>query len=313
MGNTTSRFDIPNPFWYEDLPARSASLEESRDAAIQEEDLLSINQDHLDISRMSSLLRGGFIFLGLLSLAFLGWFAPFIFSTIFSPPSSAALIVIVATMYVAQVGYSLFMIWLDCHIPRDLPVRFDRRAGKIYVQDYSLSLNPFRRRRLEFKTFDWTGVEAELSRQAGFNGKAYMVRYALVLVICKPGTREVVERLTLKGNDITVRGLQAMWNYIRRYMAEGAAGLPTVTPRCRALSLRRSLFTYMPYFDPSQEGADFRERMGVVDWLLALLVMGFFWVWLPLGLCHYIAMRLAPEACWPDLLSPQPTMPAVTK
>jgi hypothetical protein len=39
--------------------------------------------------------------------------------------------------------------------------------------------------------------------------------------------------------------------------------------------------------------------MGAVDWLLALVMMWFFWIWLPLGLCHYVAMKSAPEPCWP--------------
>jgi hypothetical protein len=55
----------------------------------------------------------------------------------------------------------------------------------------------------------------------------------------------------------------------------------------------------MPYFDPSTEGSQFRNRMGAVDWLLALVMMWFFWIWLPLGLCHYVAMKCAPEPRWP--------------
>ncbi|EJN00472.1 hypothetical protein PMI40_03541 [Herbaspirillum sp. YR522] len=98
---------------------------------------------------------------------------------------------------------------------------------------------------------------------------------------------------------MTIKGLQAMWAYVRRYMSEGTANLPTEKPRLQSISFRRSFFTYMPYFDPSAEGADYRSRMQAIDVILAFFMMWLFWVWLPMGLCHYIAMKCAPEPKWP--------------
>ena len=199
--------------------------------------------------------------------------------------------------------FGIFLSWLDCNIPRDLPVRFYRQARKIVVYDYSLSLNPFARRRVVVKTFDWDNVYAELSKQAGYNGKVYMVRYALILLFCKAGTNEVVDRITLKGNDMTIKGLQWMWAYVRCYMAQGQLHLPKENPTPKTISLRRSFFTYMPYFDPSMDGNEYRSRMEPIDVILAFVMMWFFWIWLPMGLCHYIAMKCAPEPQWPAELA----------
>ncbi|WP_165774364.1 DUF6708 domain-containing protein [Herbaspirillum robiniae] len=307
MGSSGSRFNAPTPYWFEDLPVRTARLEENPDADLVQ-DVIEVGESHLDISRTSTVLRGGLLFLGLLVLLMLCWFAPHTLNIFLTPPRSAVVIGILTVLNVSLVGYSLFVIWLDCHIPRDLPVRFDRGAGKLHVYDYSLSLNPFARRRVEVKQFDWSDVEAELTKQAGYNGKAYMIRYALVLVICKPGSNEVLDRVTLKGNDITIKGLQAMWSYVRRYMAEGPANLPPVQALAHGISLRRSLFTYMPYFDPSEEGSRYRSRMQAIDVVLVFFMMWFFWLWLPMGLCHYIAMRLAPEPRWPDAMAERATV-----
>lgn len=265
-----------------------------------QEDVIGVDQDKLDISRASSTLRGGFIFIGMAVLLILCWFAPHVFTSIFTPPRSVLVITILTIQNLALAGYSLFLIWLDCRIPRDLPVRFDRRAGKIHVQDFSLSLNPFARRKLLLKTFDWADIEAELTKQAGFNGKVYMVRYALVLIVCRPGTTEVLERITLRGNDIAPQGLESIWSYVRRYMEQGPSNLPTLHVRERRISLLNSLFFYMPYLAPGEEGRCYRHHMGAVELILAFLMIWFFWIWLPLGLCYYVAMRCAPESSWPE-------------
>ncbi|MDR9836563.1 DUF6708 domain-containing protein [Herbaspirillum huttiense] len=297
---STSRFNPPNSLWYEDLPARAAMAEEEVSVMALQEDVIGVDQDKLDISRASSILRGGFIFTGMAVLLILCWFAPHVFTSIFTPPRSVLVITILTIQNLALAGYSLFLIWLDCRIPRDLPVRFDRRSGKIHVQDFSLSLNPFAHRKLLLKTFDWTDIEAELTKQAGFNGKVYMVRYALVLVVCRPGTTEVLERITLRGNDIATQGLESIWSYVRRYMEQGQSNLPTLHVRERRISLLNSLFFYMPYLAPGEEGRFYRSRMGAAELILAFLMIWFFWIWLPLGLCYYVAMRCAPEPSWPE-------------
>lgn len=93
---------------------------------------------------------------------------------------------------------------------------------------------------------------------------------------------------------MTVLELYSMWSYIRRYMAEGVGNLPKETLRKQEISFGCSFFTHMPYLDPSEERAEIRIRMDVFDVLIAFVMICFFWIWLPMGVCHYIAMRLAP-------------------
>jgi len=300
MSSAQSRFDPPNRHWYEDLPESRTAFGPDIDSPTVGDEINAVNETYLEMSRVGNVIRGGLLMTGTVGLVFFIWMMMVLIRAGIGP--NAALIFPIISWSVIAIGtaFSVSCIVLDCSIPRDMPVRFDRSDYKVYVYDYPVRLMPFPPRRAQMKTFSWHDVEAEITKQSGYNGKAYVTRYALVLVICKPGTNEVIDRLTLKGNDVTLRGLQAMWNYIRRYMTEGMVNLPPAQPRVRGISLRRSVFTYMPYFDPSVEGTHFRDRMSVIDWLLALLMMWFFWIWLPMGLCHYIAMKCAPEPHWPS-------------
>ena len=110
----------------------------------------------------------------------------------------------------------------------------------------------------------------------------------------------MLERITLRGNDIATQGLESIWSYVRRYMEQGPSNLPTLHVRERRISLLNSLFFYIPYLAPGEEGRCYRHHMGAVELILAFLMIWFFWIWLPLGLCYYVAMRCAPESSWPE-------------
>lgn len=298
-----SRFAPQNPFWYEDLTAGHASLTEGEniDSPSLTEDLNYVDQQILEVSRASSMLRGGPLFFSLVMLILAMFAVPLLVELfIYGFFKRIFLSIFVWSAILAGIGMVIFLIRRDCFTPRDTPIRFDRQSGKVSAYEFLVTRNPLGRWRSVIKTFDWHNIQAEVTKEAGYTGKAYVIRYALVLVICKPGTNEVIDRITLKGNDMTVKGLYSMWSYIRRYMAEGTVNLPNETPRGVGISFRRSFFTYMPYFDPSDEGAAIRSKMGVFDVLIAFVMMWFFWIWLPMGICHYIAMRIAPKPKWPN-------------
>ncbi|RNF84989.1 hypothetical protein EER27_04145 [Lysobacter psychrotolerans] len=180
-----------------------------------------------------------------------------------------------------------------------MPVRFNRRIGKVFVYHHWHTWNPFGRWPATIKEFDWDTVHAELTRQAGFSGKAYIVRYALFLVSCKPGTTEVVDRIQLKGNVVTTAGLRATWAYCRHFMEHGRVGLPEYPVKKPGANFWHSLFFYMPWFDPTEEGRAFRRDLPAIGWFIAAITTPLFWILLPFGLCHYIVMRVAPEPSWP--------------
>jgi hypothetical protein len=298
-----SRLKPQHRFWDEDLPAREGP---AGDNLVFYEELTGLNEHRLVVSRTSDILRGGGLFFGLVFLAlvvvaagFLGFAAVDLFQQgrqgyVFS----AFMLLLVLAAGCAGV---LMFFRIDLSVPRDTPVRFNRKTGKLQAYEYQRTHNPFAKWPTVIKEFDWSTVEAEIHKQAGFNGKAYVVRYALVLCICKPGTTEVVDRVTLKGNRIVTQDLHALWNYLRRYMAEGPEKLPPVKLLPAGISFRRSFFEYMPWFDPTADGRELRAKMP--GWLLvfnSVVTVLVFWLVIPMGICHYIALKLAPEPRWPD-------------
>lgn len=60
-----------------------------------------------------------------------------------------------------------------------------------------------------------------------------------------------------------------------------------------------AFFSYMPYLLPGPTGRRYRQMMRWYDYLLAFISVWFFWIWLPLGICHYVAVTCAPEPKWP--------------
>ena len=82
--------------------------------------------------------------------------------------------------------------------PLDLPILFDRKNGLIFSREHITSLNPFKKWETVVKKFDWSRVEADIGKIAGYNGKAYSIRYGLMLAQCEPGTTKVRDRIIIK-------------------------------------------------------------------------------------------------------------------
>lgn len=294
----SSKLQPQHPHWYEDLPDKSNPVRP--DAALFN-DLNYMDAGRLDISRQSSIFRGVGSFFFALAMGLLIFLVKVI-NDLLTPFDSERLpICIFVIVMLSGILVSAFgLLKLDTRMPRDRPIRFNRATGKVYVQEFNWSWNPFTKWYSEVKVFDWDNLHAELTRQAGYSGKVYMERYALSLASCKPDTLEVVDRFDLKSSMPTTNELYRTWAFVRRYMEHGPDGLPTYKPRPQGVSFRRSFFEYMPFLDPTQEGRDVRERMSDSDWMFNIpFVLLLFWLLIPFGIFHYIAMRLAPEPVWP--------------
>ena len=301
-----------NENWYEDLPPASESFKhddpkiaERMNTPSLDEDLGIASENFVEVSRTSSLLRGmgimtgGFMVLPML-IFMLVPLARMFSSSIDSTGDLAFAIgywIIILTIFPSLSWWGLR---IDTTVPRDTPVRFNRHTGKVYTNEFKFTWNPFGKWPASIKVVDWSTVKGEITKQSGYNGKAYVTRYALVLASCKPGTNEVVERIQLKGNMPTTLELYQMWRYIGLYMKNGLDGLPTGPVRDRRITFLNSFFEYMPYLNPTAKGRtwwkDTGHFMGV---FLAVLTLPVFWILLPAGIGHYIAMKLAPESKWP--------------
>jgi hypothetical protein len=303
MTRAESRFTPQHRFWEEDLPARMASSGGGLEFL---DELLSVGITELQVSRRSDVMRGGFLVLALVIAGLSSLMLPFLLGAFIKELSaeygSPWTFGFLLAFWLSAFGPLLVLaVRFDLRMPRDTPIRFNRQTGKVQAYEHNWSCNPFTQWPTVIKEFDWSTVEAEIHKQAGFNGKAYVVRYALVLCICKPGTNEVVDRVTLKANRIVTQDLHALWNYLRVYMRDGPEKLPPVKLLPSGASFRRSFFEYMPWFDPTADGRELRAKMS--GWLLvfnSIVTVLVFWLVIPMGICHYIALKLAPQPKWPD-------------
>ncbi|QWF14850.1 DUF6708 domain-containing protein [Lysobacter capsici] len=293
MARHQGRLLPPVEYWYEDQPRGDAP---PRDALSANGNLRHIDANYLELSRTETLVRGVGILGGCFALSF--------FTYGLFPGSWNAWTVWDIALSIASLGLvalAVFCVRLDITVPSDTPVRFNRARGKIYAYEYAWKANPFVRWPHSIKVFDWADTHAEITRQAGKS-----VRYALFLSHCKPGTLEVVDRIQLGGQTIDEADMRRLWDYCRAYMEHGPANLPAQTPRLDDVNFRRSFFFFMPFIDPSAEGAAYRQRMHVIEWLASLAFMlPMFWLLLPLGLMRYLALRLAPRPRWPAELDAQ--------
>lgn len=286
--------------WFEDLPLRNARVDGRVD---QFEDLSALTSKLLTISRADNLIRGLSIFL-LPVLLLLSVFIVWGFFFAFGQDIHDAWPVFIAAPPLAflSIGLLVAMFRLDLRAPRGLPVQFNRATQKIRALEWSFVWwKPFSKWPISVKEFNWDDTQAEIHKQAGVNGKAYVVRYFMVLCHCKPGATEVVERIVLKGNRMTTASMFDLWNFLRVYMKDGIEALPMTRLKPMDISFRRSFFNAMPYIDPTEDGAAIRRAshpfMLSINIVLSILL---FPLWALMGIGHYIAMRCAPEPQWPD-------------
>ncbi|RPE80010.1 hypothetical protein EDC50_1841 [Vulcaniibacterium tengchongense] len=288
-----------HPHWYEDLPERDAPLD--RAPKMVHGDVNAMDATYLEVSRTSTLMRGIGVLFGVLGIFFFPLMLGFLAYAMWTV-GREMIVPMLAWPFMAALAISIVFLLLkaDLSIPRDRPVRLNRTQRKVYVYEHAYGMNPFKKWPTTVKVFDWDTLQAELHRQAGFNGKAYIQRFSLWLVSCKPGTNEVVDRFELKGNHPTTAELYNMWAYCRTYMEHGPEGLPTYPPRRQEVTFRRSFFEYMRFLDPTEEGRETRRRMSPLAWAFNVpLTLLMFWLFIPWGIGHYIAMRFAPEVKWP--------------
>ncbi|MDH5823948.1 hypothetical protein QFW77_13270 [Luteimonas sp. RD2P54] len=300
MNRGKSRCVPQHPHWHEDLPDRDALAD--RAPAMLDGDVIAMDDVCLDVSRASTLMRGLGVAFGLFGVALVVFSAVFL-GRIFFPLERdlVAPLIIVSLGLFILVYAVLLLLRTDLCVSRDRPVRFSRARRKVYVYEHAYGMNLFSKWPVGVKEFDWDTLRAEIHRRSGFGGKAYVQRFALSLVSCKPGTNEAMDRFDLKGNWPTAEELRSTWAFCRHYMEEGAKGLANHQSRSDQVSFRRSLFEYMRFLDPTEDGRAVRRRMTVGDWAFNLpLTALMFWLFIPWGMGHYVAMRCAPGPSWPS-------------
>ena len=305
-----SRFTPQNEHWYADLPERDAP-DTDRPAIFG--DLNHIDETYLEISKASGKLRGVMLFFSIPALVPVILVGSILFSDLPDFISDFPdlirelgwIIILPPISIVMLIASGIFALRIDLATPRDEPVRFNRKRGKVYLSEFKHTWNPFGKWEAIAKEFDWHTLQAEITKQAGFNGKIYMERYVLFLVSVKPGTNEVLDRFQLAGNTPFEGNFPALWAYLKEYMDGGPIVKPDA-PLCKQEArFINSIYEWFPILDFTETtdyGREFTKHGFVPSVLLIFMgVIGLIAspALFPIAVCHYIAVRFAPAAVWP--------------
>lgn len=109
--------------------------------------------------------------------------------------------------------------------PRDEPIRFNRKRGKVYVYRFH-SGGPISRKGwgVSPEAFDWRDLRAEAwSRKALTPSGVPIFAWGVDIAVVAPGTNHVIDRFQLAGSNANG---EHMWAMARAFMNQGPEALP---------------------------------------------------------------------------------------
>jgi hypothetical protein len=293
------RLNPPHPHWQFDLPERDGPALDK--PALERDDLNAISPAYLELSRASSRVRGMLTALALVGIVFfvagvvLTVDSNFIRDLRTDPMAWIALL-----MLCAMPAVILFALRLDLTMPRDNPLRFNRKTGKVYVHEFARTSNPFGPWGCAVKVYDWNTLEAEQTRHLSFNGRFFVMRYGLEIAACAPRSHQVLDRFWVDRNVVPTNFTFApKWAFIRAFMhGDDIRTLPTPPPREQSAAFGSLLKKALPWLDRSSEGRAWEHEF----WPSVFMLFNFLLAPLLLVVCifEYIALRFAPAAEWPE-------------
>ncbi|KNC11395.1 hypothetical protein AC791_04075 [Klebsiella sp. RIT-PI-d] len=185
-----------------------------------------INDIWLEIPRYENIMWGG------------AWFS--IFTSIIS---AIALIWFNIEIYIIRFDFYIFimsflfmffiisMIRLSLRmalfVPRDQPIRFNRKRQKIYVfEHHRKAWNPWAKWPTTIKVFDWADVHGELSRESD----RYDQGFRLYGAVCQPGTHTVTERFIFSHATLYAAPQLQLWSHLCQYMQHKPVVMDPIYP-----------------------------------------------------------------------------------
>ena len=141
-----------------------------------------------------------------------------VFITMFFLMSFYILVVIGLAAFIPMVVFVLKMSYV---VPRDQPLRLNRKRQKLYLFNYNRSRLPWLNWPVSIKVYNWADVYGEIM----FSGVGGDRGYHLYGAICEPGTYNVVDRFLLAKEWEEREQLNQIWSYLCIYM-KGESDLP---------------------------------------------------------------------------------------
>ena len=197
------RLNPPIYRWQEDMP-------ENNQPQLVPPQLIWLNIKNtiwMEIPRYEAIMWGGMVFGIVIQFITIVIFFVFLFDDdVFS-------LVLLATASFASFTLMLTYIRMSFYIPRDQPIRLNRKRQKIYTFDYKRKWwNPWAKWPTTVKAYRWADIHGEMR----FSSDRYTGGFQLFASVCQPGTLNVVERFQIASGSPAQ--LQQLWSYLCLYM-----------------------------------------------------------------------------------------------
>jgi hypothetical protein len=122
---------------------------------------------------------------------------------------------------------SLLSLRMALFVPRDQPIRFNRKRQKIYIFDYHRKAwNPWVKWPATVKVFDWADVHGEISRESD----RYAQGFRLYGSVCQPGTHNVIDRFVLNWAIFYIEPQRQLWSHCCQYMQHQPVIMDPIEP-----------------------------------------------------------------------------------
>ena len=212
------KLNPPVKSWREDMPENH----EPQLIPPQLHWLTEQNDIYLEMPRYSTEVAWGlmmplaFIFsLGIIVITALFFSIPFYFGYIVG-----------AVNFIVSSSFILFMLKMYFVVPRDQPIRLNRKRQKIYVYEYNRSRLPWLKWPVTIKSYNWADVHGEVR----LSSARYDLGYQLYGSVCEPGTNNVITRFLITKNRFSREILSQTWSYLCIYMKHDAVSVAPLQP-----------------------------------------------------------------------------------
>ncbi|MGA5656660.1 DUF6708 domain-containing protein [Rahnella contaminans] len=185
-----------------------------------------INDTWMEIPRYENIMWGGAwlsVITTIVPLVVVIWMCVDTFSIGFDFPT----LLILFMFLLFSFSMILLSLRMALFVPRDQPIRFNRKRQKIYIFDYHRKAwNPWVKWPATVKVFDWADVHGEISRESD----RYAQGFRLYGSVCQPGTHNVIDRFVLNWAIFYIEPQRQLWSHCCQYMQHQPVIMDPIEP-----------------------------------------------------------------------------------
>lgn len=168
------------------------------------------NDIYLETPRYSTEVAWGLM----IPLAFVVFLGMLIISTVFFSADFYFFYFLGAFNAFMGIYFVFFYLKMYFVVPRDQPLRLNRKRQKIYVYEYNRSRLPWLKWPVSIKSYHWADVHGEVR----LSSARYDLGFQLYGSVCEPGTNNVITRFLITKDRFSQALLSQTWSYLCIYM-----------------------------------------------------------------------------------------------